>query len=346
MTRTASASPLERPAYGDGSEAWLLIRPASRSELACVRALLVETWHDTYDEVYGAARVAEITADWHSLDNLARGLNRRDHAFLVAELDGVIEGTASATFGGDRLIVLNRLYVRPAHQGRGLGTALLEASVAQFPQGQLMRLEVEVGNAKGRTFYARRGFTETKLRSSLGGIGDAVLCEKAIEPLTARAGLSVRPVRDDDAQGLFGLIALCFAEYPGCYVDPHDDLPDLLRPASANAAKNGCFWVLEDGRGHVGACVSIDFPQPGTAELHRVYVRPDLRRHGLAERLVKLAEEAARARDARLIFFWSDTRFETAHRFYERLAYRRDGRERDLGDVSHSREYRFEKALG
>ena len=52
-----------------------------------------------------------------------------------------------------------------------------------------------------------------------------------------------------------------------------------------------------------------------------------------------------RAQGARRLFFWSDTRFLGAHRFYEQLSYRRTGEERDLGDVSHSREYRFEKLL-
>jgi putative acetyltransferase len=45
------------------------------------------------------------------------------------------------------------------------------------------------------------------------------------------------------------------------------------------------------------------------------------------------------------MFFWSDTRFTDAHRLYARLGYvQADGR-RDLGDVSNSTEYRFEKAL-
>jgi GNAT superfamily N-acetyltransferase len=157
--------------------------------------------------------------------------------------------------------------------------------------------------------------------------------------------LTVRPVRDDDAQGLFGLMTLCFAEYPGCYIDPHDDLRDLLHPASGLDPTAGRFWVVEDAGSHIGACASVDFPRPEVAELHRVYVRPDLRRRGLAERLVRLAEDEARARGATLIFFWSDTRFQSAHRFYERLSYRRTGEERDLGDISNSREYRFEKIL-
>jgi putative acetyltransferase len=45
------------------------------------------------------------------------------------------------------------------------------------------------------------------------------------------------------------------------------------------------------------------------------------------------------------MFFWSDTRFTDAHRLYARLGYVRTGDRRDLGDISNSSEYRFEKAL-
>jgi len=323
----------------------LLVRPARRDELPAIRVVLVETWHDTYDPIYGAAEVREITDDWHSLDNLARGLNRVDHAFLVADADGAVVGTASATFDGDELITLDRLYVRPGRQGQGLGTALLDACVAHFPDASRLRLEVETHNGKGRAFYARRGFAELPPRSEAGDEGN-VVCEKALEAAAGSASgiLTVRPVRDEDAQELFGLITLCFADYPGCYVDPHDDLRDLSRPAAAIAG-GGCFWVIEDGRGRIGACGSVYFPQADIAELHRVYVRPDLRRRGLAGTLVGLAEDEARARGARLIRFWSDTRFLAAHRFYRRLSYLPTGEERELGDISHSREYRFEKGL-
>lgn len=155
----------------------------------------------------------------------------------------------------------------------------------------------------------------------------------------------IRPARDEDAQDLFGLLALCFAAYPGCYVDPHDDLADLRAPGRSFAAKGGAFWVAEDARGRVGACIAIDYPQDGAGELHRLYVRPDLRRQGLGEGLVRLAEAHARERGAGRIFFWSDTRFETAHRLYERLGYVQAGPTRELGDISGSVEYRFEKRL-
>ena len=155
---------------------------------------------------------------------------------------------------------------------------------------------------------------------------------------------SLRAARDDDAQDLYGLVALCFAEFPGCYLDPHDDMPDLRRPASAAAEKGGHLWVVEDERGRVCACVAVDEPSPGTAELHRLYVRPDQRRRGLGERLVRLVEDHARDVSAARVVFWSDTRFTDAHRLYERLGYVRGGT-RPLGDVSNSIEYFFAKDL-
>jgi len=159
------------------------------------------------------------------------------------------------------------------------------------------------------------------------------------------AVLNLRPAADADAQDLFGLLSLCFAEYPGCFVDPHDDLPDLRAAGSSFGRRGGAFWVVEDERGRVCACVAVDFPEAGAAELHRLYVRPDQRGRGLGAALVRKVERHAREEGATRIFFWSDTRFTNAHRLYERLGYARVPGQRDLGDISNSVEYRFEKEL-
>jgi putative acetyltransferase len=95
----------------------------------------------------------------------------------------------------------------------------------------------------------------------------------------------VRKVRDTDAQDLFGLITLCFADYPGCFADPHDDLADLVRPAQSAIKRGLLFLVVEDDSERVQACIGGDFPTDGTAELHRPYVRPDARCRGLASHL-------------------------------------------------------------
>ena len=74
----------------------LVIRDAEAADLPAVRALLVETWHATYDGIYGWQRVAEITNAWHSLENLKAQLGRDEGVFLVALVGEEIVATASA----------------------------------------------------------------------------------------------------------------------------------------------------------------------------------------------------------------------------------------------------------
>ena len=156
---------------------------------------------------------------------------------------------------------------------------------------------------------------------------------------------TIRPAADLDAQDLFGLITLCFAEYPGCFTDPHDDLPDLRSPGTSFTARRGAFWVIEDERGRVGACCGVDLPEDGMAEVHRLYVRPDLRKNGFAGRLLKKAEIHAAEAGAAAMVAWSDTRFTTAHAFYVKRGYLQAEEPRDLNDISASREFFFKKRL-
>ena len=62
----------------------MFVRTASQRDLQAVRDLLVETWHATYDAIYGPERVTAITDDWHSLPSLRRLLDQPGSEFLVA----------------------------------------------------------------------------------------------------------------------------------------------------------------------------------------------------------------------------------------------------------------------
>ena len=136
----------------------LVIRDAEAADLPAVRALLVETWHATYDGIYGWQRVAEITNAWHSLDALAAQLGRESGVSLVALIGEEVVGTASARSEPDHAALLTRLYVLPARQGEGIGRTLLQVALACFPDAPVARLEVESQNEPAITFYERMGF--------------------------------------------------------------------------------------------------------------------------------------------------------------------------------------------
>ncbi|MCC5976439.1 MAG: GNAT family N-acetyltransferase [Salinarimonas sp.] len=316
-----------------------VIRPVEPRDIAAVREALVASWHATYDPILGPQRARALTDAWHAPQTLAGEIDLPDGAFLLAEDAGRVVGSAFARIDDAGGVCLRRLYLLPEAQGTGLGTRLLEETLAQLGP-RAAWLEVETSNLAAMGFYASRGFAAQGLRETCGGndLASALVMRRP-------PGLRLRRAEDRDAQDLFGLVTLCFAEYPGCFTDPHDDMPDLLRPASAARERGMHFLVVEDGVGRVCACIALDFPQAGTAEIHRLYVRPDSRRNGLARHLVGVTEAHARAAGATRVILWSDTRFENAHALYEKRGYVRGSEARELGDVSGSREWFFEREL-
>lgn len=155
--------------------------------------------------------------------------------------------------------------------------------------------------------------------------------------------LLIRDADDSDSAGLIALIDAVFREYPGCVLDLQDDMPDLLRPASAFSEKGGRLWTVERD-GEIVACIGCRFDGP-EAELLRLYVGRAARGGGIGTRLVALVEDAARRVDCTRMVLWTDTRFTDAHRLYERLGYVRQEGGRALHDLSNSIEYCYRKAL-
>jgi len=156
--------------------------------------------------------------------------------------------------------------------------------------------------------------------------------------------LSLRHVRDDDADALFELIGGIYAEYPGCVLEPDGQDCDLRSLASRCARAGGEFWVVESD-GAIRACVGWSPYADGGVELKRLYVGKPARRQGLGGRLVELVERAALGHGATTVELWSDTRFADAHRLYESRGYVRQPETRELHDASNSVEYHYRKQL-
>jgi ribosomal protein S18 acetylase RimI-like enzyme len=163
----------------------MFVRTASERDLAAVRALLVETWHATYDAIYSAERVTEITDDWHSIASLKARLARPNSEFLVADDGKNIGGMAYAAATTDaKLVMLHQLYVHPAFQGKGIGSSLLHEIEDSFPDARTLRLEVEAQNASALAFYRATGFTQAGETANCGGPQSgipAMVLEKALD---------------------------------------------------------------------------------------------------------------------------------------------------------------------
>ncbi len=155
---------------------------------------------------------------------------------------------------------------------------------------------------------------------------------------------SLRPGRDADADGFIGLIDACWSLYPGCILDVDGEEPELRALASHYASQGGALWVAE----RAGAVVGMIATKPldgGTWEVCKVYVAPDLHGQGVAPTLLAQAEAHAMAAGATRLALWSDTRFDRAHRFYQKHSYVRSGPIRVLHDISNSLEFAYAKPV-
>ena len=147
----------------------MFVRTASERDLQAVRDLLVETWHATYDHIYGVERVTAITDDWHSIASLKRRLDQPNAEFLVADDGKQLGGMAyAAADAAGTSVMIRQLYVRPAFQGRGIGGMLLDEIIESFPDATLFRLEVEEANVKAVGFYASQGFVQSGRTANCG----------------------------------------------------------------------------------------------------------------------------------------------------------------------------------
>jgi GNAT superfamily N-acetyltransferase len=135
----------------------LEISEASADDAAEISALAIKTYVDKFG--------AEFEPD-----ELARHLDRsiavqrwidyfRTDRVLWCKLDGRPIGYVHFGPGTDmEEKVIHRLYVEAAHQGRGIGSALLERALAELAGAPVVTIDVWQDNPDARRLYERFGF--------------------------------------------------------------------------------------------------------------------------------------------------------------------------------------------
>lgn len=143
-----------------------LVRIATVEDATALAALSIEVWLGTYirggvDAVFGGYVLETFTIP--RLQALL--LDPVRSTFVAADAEG-LTGYASLAFGraaecGDCSDTeLATLYVRPGHQGRGVGRSLLAAALGACRARGIARpwLAVNVENARAIAFYRANGF--------------------------------------------------------------------------------------------------------------------------------------------------------------------------------------------
>lgn len=173
--------------------AWT-IRPAAIDDAAGIAGIHVRTWQSAYRGLVPDDALAAMTPEarmpmWGRL--LADP--PKGHDVLVAEsgqrLVGFCSfGPARNVSSGDDALELHTIYVDPAAQGGGAGTALLHAAEAAMqdagaPSAKLWVLD---GNHQAQRFYRKHGWQPD------GGVKDDVLFGVSVREVRFRKSLGLR----------------------------------------------------------------------------------------------------------------------------------------------------------
>lgn len=99
---------------------------------------------------HGLPYLAEVHTEAETHQWVA-GVMLPQHEVWVAEVGGDVAGFAALHEGW-----LEHLYIAPEHQGKGIGSALLDLAMTRNPGG--LQLYAFQRNTRARRFYEQRGF--------------------------------------------------------------------------------------------------------------------------------------------------------------------------------------------
>ena len=136
------------------------IRKAEPADVDAVRQIGVTTWPVAYAGLASDEFITDGIAQWWSPEVVEWGI-RNGITLVAAEGDDLV-GMVGLGREGDSWVMW-KLYVLPEHQGKGIGTALLDAAISALPEGTTeLLLDVLVTNEKAIGFYRAHGFTEAR----------------------------------------------------------------------------------------------------------------------------------------------------------------------------------------
>lgn len=136
----------------------LNITKVKLEEIIGVKNLLSFTWRDTYGKHYSQEAIKKITSNRHDLKLLTQQANDPDIYFAVAKENGKIVGLITVRKMGENTVMMFRLYIHPDHQGKGIGSRLMQSSYEYFPTIKTIKAECEKQNSKACSFYLKKGF--------------------------------------------------------------------------------------------------------------------------------------------------------------------------------------------
>ncbi|MGB9128712.1 MAG: GNAT family N-acetyltransferase [Thiobacillus sp.] len=129
------------------------------TDVDAVSALARIVWQATYPPLISQAQIDAMLADRYAPERIGEQLDNPRQAWKAAKQGHALVGFAHALLD-ETACKLDKLYVHPDHQRRGIGAALMRtiADWARSQQARRLWLQVNRGNAQAIRAYEKYGF--------------------------------------------------------------------------------------------------------------------------------------------------------------------------------------------
>jgi ribosomal protein S18 acetylase RimI-like enzyme len=136
----------------------ILIRKATKSDIALINAMAEKIWPATYSEILSPDQLAYMLDLLYSPAALQKQFDT-GHNFLIAEEDNKPIAFADYSLLKDDVYKLHKIYVLPDQQGKGIGKLLIDQVIRKIKEQKARALLLNVNRYnKAKGMYERLGF--------------------------------------------------------------------------------------------------------------------------------------------------------------------------------------------
>lgn len=136
----------------------LVIRKAESDDIALIRSLCMDVWPQTYAPILAVEQINYMLDQMYSPEALQKQLDEGQH-FLIVYNAAMPVGFASYSETEPGIFKLNKIYILPAHQGRGIGKMVIDYVMAEIRSKGARALQLNVNRHNGaKEFYQKLGF--------------------------------------------------------------------------------------------------------------------------------------------------------------------------------------------
>ena len=133
-----------------------IIREMKREDMKQVQDVAQKSWHSTYEGIIPRKIQENFLKVAYSDEMMEKRLN--ESLIFVAVMNNKVVGFSNfTTVNNAGQAELSAIYLYPNHQGKGIGTALLQQGIETLKNVKTIYIDVEKENNSGTIFYKAKG---------------------------------------------------------------------------------------------------------------------------------------------------------------------------------------------